>query len=167
VVEPLFAPWRLAYVTSVDERDRSECIFCRAFRSADDAASLTLWRDERSFTLLNRFPYTTGHSMVAPISHCGDLQALDRETLAELMDGARRLVGLLRELYRPHAFNIGFNLGEAAGAGVEEHLHLHVVPRWRGDTSFITVVGGVRVIPEDLETTFERIRSMLTQRGGG
>jgi ATP adenylyltransferase len=167
VVEPLFAPWRFAYVTSADERDRGECVFCRAFLSEDDRESLTLWRGERSFALLNRYPYTSGHSMVAPIAHCGDLAALDRETLAEMMDATRRLVGLLRELYRPHAFNLGFNLGEAAGAGIEEHLHLHVVPRWRGDTSFMTVVGEVRVIPEDLATTFDRMRPKLDRRGGG
>jgi ATP adenylyltransferase len=105
--------------------------------------------------------------MVAPVAHVGDLGALDLETLTEMMAGARRMVGILSRLYRPHGFNIGFNLGEAAGAGIEEHLHLHVVPRWRGDTSFMTVTGGVRVIPEELETTFDRVRELLGEGGDG
>lgn len=164
--EPLFAPWRFAYVTTADNRDRCACIFCSAFGSTDDRATLTLWREERSFALLNRYPYTSGHAMVAPVAHVADLDALDPATLTELMSGARRLVEILRQLYQPHGFNIGFNLGEAAGAGIEEHLHLHVVPRWRGDTSFMTVTGGVRVIPEELETTFGRVRELLANRGG-
>ncbi len=164
--EPLFAPWRFAYVTTADNRDRSSCIFCSAFGSGDDRGPLILWREERTFALLNRYPYTSGHAMVAPVAHVAELEALDLATLSELMSGARRLVGILRRLYRPHGFNIGFNLGEAAGAGIEEHLHLHVVPRWRGDTSFMTVTGGVRVIPEELETTFDRVRELLVNRGG-
>jgi ATP adenylyltransferase len=165
MVEPLFAPWRFAYVTAADQRDRGRCIFCSAHGSEDDGATLTLWRGRRSFVLLNRYPYTSGHSMVAPVQHVGELALLDRETLTDMMEDARRLVELLRQLYNPHGFNIGFNLGEAAGAGIEEHLHLHVVPRWRGDTSFMTVTGGVRVIPEDLETTFARMRSLVVERG--
>ncbi len=164
MVDSLFAPWRLAYVTTADGRDRTECFFCRALASTDDRSTLTLFRRQRTFALLNRFPYTSGHSMVAPCRHTGRLGSLDDETLLELMTGARQLVAALEEVYRPHAFNVGFNLGEAAGAGMEEHLHLHVVPRWRGDTSFMTVVGEVRVIPEDLETTFERVRAALSRR---
>ncbi len=114
--------------------------------------------------MLNLYPYTSGHCMVAPIAHVGELAALDTETLSELMVGARDLVTVLSDVYRPHGFNIGFNLGEAAGAGIEEHLHLHVVPRWRGDTNLMTAVSGVRVIPEDLGQTFERLRAAAVAR---
>ena len=156
-METLFAPWRLEYVTAADSRDRTVCIFCRAYESDDDRATLTLWRQERSFALLNLYPYTSGHAMIAPIQHVSDLAEIDDQTLFEILKGVRVLMAALRELYRPHGFNVGFNVGEAAGAGIEEHLHLHVVPRWRADNNLMGVVGGTRVIPEDLETTYERM----------
>jgi ATP adenylyltransferase len=148
-------------VSTADERDRSECIFCDAFASADDRATLTLRRDRRSFSLLNLYPYTTGHAMVAPIHHCSDLSDVDEDTLTEMMRTAQDLMAAMREVYNPHGFNVGFNVGEAAGAGIEEHLHLHVVPRWRGDNNMMTVVGATRVIPEDLERTFARMTEAL------
>ena len=157
MVEILFAPWRLEYVSRADARDRSECIFCDAFASQDDRATLTLRRDSRSFALLNLYPYTTGHSMVAPIHHCSEFSDVDEETLAEMMRSAQDLMAAMRKIYHPHGFNVGFNVGEAAGAGIEEHLHLHVVARWRGDANMMTVVGGTRVVPEDLDRTFERM----------
>jgi ATP adenylyltransferase len=166
VVDILFAPWRLEYVSTVDDRDRSECIFCDAYASQVDRSTLTLRRDPRSFALLNLYPYTTGHSMVAPIRHCSDLSDLDEETLTEMMRTAQDLMSALREIYHPHGFNVGFNVGEAGGAGIEEHLHLHVVPRWRGDNNMMAVVGGTRVIPEDLDRTFERMTGVLARRGG-
>ena len=165
MVETLFAPWRLEYVSTADNRDRSECIFCDAFASADDRATLTLRRDRRSFSLLNLYPYTSGHAMVAPIQHCSDLSDVDEETLTEMMRTAQDLMAAIREVYQPHGFNVGFNVGEAAGAGIEEHLHLHVVPRWRGDNNMMTVVGETRVIPEDLGRTFERMTAALTGVG--
>jgi len=165
-VKSLFAPWRFAYVTSVDTQDRSQCIFCQAYASAVDRATLTLWRRQRSFALLNRYPYTTGHCMVAPIKHCSDLESLEQATLTEMLLGTQALIRVLRMLYDPHGFNVGFNLGEAAGAGIEEHLHLHIVPRWRGDTSQMTVIGGVRVIPEDLETTMDRFLAEQARQEG-
>ena len=142
MVEILFAPWRLEYVSKADDRDRSECIFCDAFASQDDSATLTVRRDSRSFALLNLYPYTTGHSMVAPIQHCSELTDVDEETLTEMMRTAQDLMAAMREVYRPHGFNVGFNVGEAAGAGIEEHLHLHVVP-------------------EDLARTYERMSLAL------
>ena len=167
MVDNIFAPWRLEYVAAADARDRSECIFCRAFSSANDRETLTLWRRARSFAILNLYPYTTGHSMVVPNIHCGDLTLLDDETIAEMMLGVRELMGVLRRLYSPHGFNIGINIGEAAGAGIEEHLHLHVVPRWRADNNMMAVVGETRVIPEDLGTTFERMREVVVGSDGG
>ena len=166
MVEILFAPWRLEYVSKADDRDRSECIFCDAFASKDDHATLTLRRDPKSFALLNLYPYTTGHAMVAPIHHCSEISDVDDETLSEMMRSAQDLMKAMREIYRPHGFNVGFNVGEAAGAGIEEHLHLHVVARWRGDSNMMTVVGGTRVVPEDLDRTYEKMRRVLEAESG-
>jgi ATP adenylyltransferase len=161
VVEILFAPWRLEYVSKADDRDRSECIFCDAYASQDDRATLTLRRDTTSFALLNLYPYTTGHAMVAPIDHCSEISDVDEGTLTEMMRTAQDLMEAMRAVYRPHGFNVGFNVGEAAGAGIEEHLHLHIVARWRGDSNMMTVVGGTRVVPEDLDRTYEKMRRAL------
>ncbi len=161
MVEILYAPWRLEYVSRADNRDRSECIFCDAFASQADRTTLTLRRDSRSFALLNLYPYTTGHSMVAPILHCSELSDVDEETLTEMMRTAQDLMAAMREIYSPH----GFNVGEAAGAGIEEHLHLHVVARWRGDSNMMAVVGETRVLPEDLHRTYERM-SLAVAHGG-
>ena len=166
-MEILFAPWRLEYVSSSDSRDRETCVFCTAFRSKDDQATLTLGRDRNSFSLLNLYPYTTGHAMVAPNKHCSDLADVDVETLTEMMGTAKKLMAAMRELYRPHGFNVGFNVGEAAGAGIEEHLHLHVVARWKADNNLMTVIGGTRVVPEDLDRTFERMRDTLDHMARG
>ncbi len=153
----LFAPWRFDYVSSSETTQG--CIFCAA--AGGGRETLTLHTGARAFALLNRFPYTSGHSMVAPIGHLADFTALDEATVAEMMALARRVVTALEQVYHPHGFNLGFNLGEAAGAGIAEHLHMHIVPRWRGDTSFMTVGASVRVIPEDLEQTWTKLRSAL------
>ena len=156
-MEHLFAPWRMAYVSGVDLV--TGCIFCAA--AAGGPETLTLLRGERVFALLNRYPYTSGHLMVAPVTHVGDLSGLDGPTIAEMMVMAQRLVGVLRDVYAPHGFNLGLNLGESAGAGVVGHVHLHLVPRWRGDTNFMSVSAGLRVLPEDLTDTYGRLRSAL------
>jgi ATP adenylyltransferase len=161
VVDILFAPWRLEYVSAADKRDKTACVFCRAYASTDDRATLTLDRGAGWFSLLNLYPYTTGHAMVAPIQHTSDLADVEVGVLTEMMGAAKALMAAMRELYHPHGFNVGFNVGEAAGAGIEEHLHLHIVPRWNADNNFMTVVGGSRVVPEDLETTFERMSTAL------
>jgi ATP adenylyltransferase len=161
VVKSLFAPWRFEYVTKVDQRDRSQCVFCRARTSEDDRATLTLLRRDHCFALLNLYPYTSGHTMVAPNTHRSDLDALDEATLAEMMVVARSLIRALRQVYGPHGFNVGFNIGEAAGAGIEEHLHLHIVPRWRSDTNLMGVIADTRVIPEDLHHTFDKLTAAL------
>jgi len=152
----LFAPWRFAYVSKAAEK-ASACIFCAARDGGRE--TLTVARGERVFALLNRYPYTAGHVMVAPREHLGDLQALDAATLGELMTMAQRLLRVLGEVYKPHGYNLGFNLGEAAGAGIVDHLHLHIVPRFRGDTNFMTTNAAVRVVPEDLEATWQKLTS--------
>lgn len=156
-MQQLFAPWRFAFVSSASPAPG--CIFCRA--AADEDETLLLWRGERVLAMLNRFPYTSGHVMVAPRQHVADLGELDAVTLADMMGLAQRVFRALQATYRPHGCNLGMNLGEAAGAGIVDHLHLHVVPRWRGDTSFMSVAGGVRVLPEDLPVTCSKLREAL------
>jgi ATP adenylyltransferase len=156
-LQRIFAPWRFAYVSNADST--GECIFCKAARSGNDR--LVVGRGKRVYALLNRYPYTSGHTMVAPVAHVGDLADLDPETLAELMSLAQKVVAALQRVYRPHGFNLGFNLGEAAGAGIADHLHMHIVPRWRGDTNFMTVNAEVRVLPEELEETCAKLRGAM------
>jgi ATP adenylyltransferase len=153
----LFAPWRFTYVTHAD--GATGCIFCAALQGGDDA--LTVAEAEHSFALLNLYPYTSGHTMVAPRAHVGSIAELDDGTLSEMMRLAQRVVRALQEVYAPHGFNIGLNIGEAAGAGIADHLHLHIVPRWRGDTSFMTVNAEVRVLPEALVETRAKLRQAL------
>ena len=156
-MEQLFAPWRFAYVSRAGTS--SDCVLCAAAGGGDE--TLTLARGERAFALLNRFPYTSGHAMVAPIAHVGGFSELDADTLAEMMGMVQRVVRAVEQAYHPHGFNIGFNLGEAAGAGITDHLHVHVVPRWRGDTNFMAVTADVRVLPEDLSETLAKLRRAL------
>jgi len=160
-MKALFAPWRLEYVTSADRKADGQCIFCRAWESSEDRETLTLWRGERCFAMLNRYPYTSGHAMVAPIAHVAELEDLGSAVLGEMMAAARALSRALKSVYAPHGFNLGMNVGEAAGAGIKEHLHLHVVPRWMADTNFISVAGDVRVIPEDLGVTWDKVTRAL------
>jgi len=156
-LQQLFAPWRFAYVSSADSS--GECIFCAAARGG--AEVMTLARSERAFALLNLFPYTSGHAMVAPVAHVADFSRLEAATLAEMMGLAQRVVRAIERVYRPHGFNLGFNLGEAAGAGIADHMHMHVVPRWRGDTNFMTTTGETRVLPEELAETYAKLRGAL------
>ncbi len=162
-VQHVFAPWRFGYVSNVERTH--ECIFCAAAIGAED--TLTVLNGEHVFVLLNRFPYTSGHAMVAPYAHVPEIDALPASVLTEMMGMAQRVVTALRGIYGPHGFNLGLNLGEAAGAGIADHLHLHIVPRWRGDTSFVTVSGGIRVIPEDLGETYRKLRAALEAQGDG
>jgi ATP adenylyltransferase len=160
-LQHLFAPWRFAYVSQAESS--GGCIFCAA--ASDDADALTVARSEHAFALLNRYPYTSGHTMIAPYAHVGELSDLDVEALTGVMRLAQRVVRALRSVYQPHGFNVGFNLGEAAGAGISDHLHLHVVPRWRGDTNFMSVNAEVRVLPEDLGETRVKLRRALEAEG--
>ncbi|HEV2388706.1 MAG TPA: HIT domain-containing protein [Candidatus Acidoferrales bacterium] len=157
----LWTPWRYSYVAEAGRE--AGCIFCAALALADDARALIVFRSRKNFIILNRFPYATGHSMVVPFAHIPDLAAADAETLAELMQLTRRLQMALEGLYRPQGYNLGMNLGLIAGAGVAGHIHMHVLPRWAGDTSFMTTVAETRVEPEDLAVTYDRLRSALAQ----
>jgi ATP adenylyltransferase len=147
VTKQLWAPWRLEYVGSADEQEG--CIFCLAL-AGDDEEGLVVHRGRSAFVILNRFPYATGHLMVAPIRHTGELADLEDEELVEVHRLATSGLGALAETYGPQGYNLGWNLGRIAGAGVLDHVHLHVVPRWAGDTNFMPVLADVKVLPEHL-----------------
>ncbi len=156
--EVLFAPWRYEYLVS----DKSNgCIFCEAAASGDDDASLVVHRGRSVFVLLNRYPYTNGHVMVAPYRHDAWLSDSSPDTREELVATLARAERILVETYRTDGLNIGINFGSAAGAGVEGHYHVHVVPRWMGDTNFMTVTGDVRIVPEDLGETRRRLKPLF------
>jgi ATP adenylyltransferase len=156
-VDRLWTPWRGAYIEGADDQ-ATDCFLCRdAADTRRDRENLVLLRASAVFVLLNRYPYNSGHLMVAPYAHTGDLQALDARTAAEMMRVTQRAVGALQRVYVPDGFNTGMNLGKSAGAGVPDHLHMHVVPRWSGDTNFMPVIGETKVLPESLDQTYERL----------
>jgi ATP adenylyltransferase len=134
------------------------CVFCTVLKKEDGAENLIAFRGEHAFVILNRYPYTSGHLMVVPFDHKPNLEQLNAQTRAEMMELTTRCMTILRKIYHPEAFNMGANIGEAAGAGVKQHVHIHVVPRWAGDTNFMTTIGAARVLPEALERTHERVR---------
>ena len=158
-MDQLWAPWRLAYVAAAPPKP-DDCFICSGLADTDDRRNLIALRTERSVVVLNKFPYNNGHLLVAPRAHKGRLDELDADELLEVMETVRRMTKTLEELMRPDGFNIGLNLGRAAGAGLPGHLHWHIVPRWNGDTNFMPVLSDVKVIVQSLETLFE----MLTDR---
>ncbi|HJR58869.1 MAG TPA: HIT domain-containing protein [Vicinamibacterales bacterium] len=157
-MERLWTPWRLAYVSGGGES--AACVFCAAPED-EDAAPLVLFRGRTCFIILNLFPYNNGHLMIVPRRHVASLTDASPEELSELIELARRAEIALTEAYAPHGMNMGINLGKPAGAGVPGHLHMHVLPRWNGDTNFMTVVGQTRVLPEELPQTAEKLRPIL------
>ena len=161
----LWAPWRMEYIASLaDEGDG--CFLCRYRDEASrDEANLVLWRGRRSFAVMNRFPYTGGHTMIAPLAHVGTLGELDHETLCEMMEILRDTQQVLERVVHAHGFNIGMNIGRCAGAGLPGHLHVHIVPRWTGDTNFMAVFGQVRVIPETLDRLYGQLREAGEELG--
>jgi ATP adenylyltransferase len=154
----IWAPWRLEYVKDASKDNSDACVFCAALEAGDDEANLIVHRGERCFVILNKFPYTNGHLMVAPYDHVAAIQELEPETVAELMALAQRSMNALETGYSPHGYNVGFNQGRVAGAGVEHHIHMHVVPRWGGDTNFMPVLGDTRVMNQTLEDSYETVR---------
>lgn len=190
-MDHLWTPWRFAYITTADRAGRKGvpraldawtgdlgCVFCNLIAAIDyataqgmdrdraEAAGGLILRGRSCFICLNAFPYTSGHVMVMPYAHLDRLAALPAETAYELIALAQRTERALDRLYAPHGFNFGMNVGQAAGAGVAGHLHLHAMPRWIGDTSFITTVAETRILPEDLETTWRRLRQAFAEEQG-
>jgi ATP adenylyltransferase len=190
-VDYLWTPWRYAYVTAAETKERpgippeldaypgdAGCVFCNLVAAVDytvahgmevataERAALLVLRGEHNYICLNRFPYTSGHIMIVPYEHQSSLAALPAAAAAEMMELSRRAECALASLYRPDGFNFGLNLGKAAGAGVAGHLHLHALPRWLGDTNFITVIAETRILPEDLSVTWERMRAAFADVAG-
>jgi len=153
----LWTPWRMAYLRGEGDRP-DECIFCRKI-GADDDAELVVFRSEHVYVTLNRFPYNNGHLLVVPYAHVPSLENLPAEVLTDLMLTTNKALAALRAVYSPHAFNIGANIGASAGAGIPDHFHVHIVPRWEADTNYLTVISGTRVIPEMLSDTYARLRA--------
>ena len=161
-MDHLWSPWRLAYITGTGQA--TGCVFCAAIEAAD-AAPLIVYRGATCFVILNLFPYNSGHLMVVPNRHVASLAACTPDELADLIELTRRCEVALTEAYAPHGLNMGINLGKPAGAGVLDHVHMHIVPRWNGDTNFMTIVGETRVLPEELPVTADRLRPIFERLG--
>lgn len=160
-MDRLWSPWRYQYVSQAPQ---PECIFCVKASERRDAENFVLFRARHNFALLNLYPYTTGHLMIAPYRHVASLQEADADELEEMIRLTRLAEVCLRAVYRPQGLNLGMNLGECAGAGVAGHIHMHVLPRWVGDASFLTTVGETRVLPEDLPTTYRRLLAAFREQ---
>lgn len=165
-MKQLWSPWRMDYIQSPknephmdtgEESESNACVFCTALRRPDGVENLIVVRGQRAFIIMNRYPYTSGHLMIVPYAHVSSLNEVDPETRSEMMELANQAIQVLESAYHPEGINLGMNLGEAAGAGIAEHIHLHVVPRWNGDTNFMSSVAGVRVLPEALNDTYLRV----------
>jgi ATP adenylyltransferase len=151
-MKTMWAPWRMEYI--LGEKDKG-CIFCKALADQDN---LTLYKGEVTMVVMNKYPYINGHLLVAPTRHLSLLEQLHKNEMADLLETVEKSVGILKKVMNPDGFNVGLNLGKVAGAGVEEHLHFHIVPRWFGDTNALTVFADVRVIPEHLQVTFNNLK---------
>lgn len=152
----LWAPWRMEYILS--EKKEQTCIFCPGEDRTKDSDRLILHVGEQSLVMMNRFPYNNGHLLVAPLRHVSGLEQLNKKEMLDLLLLVRKSIAVLKKIMTPEGFNVGLNLGHVAGAGVEEHIHFHVVPRWNGDTNSMTVLGDVRVIPEHIRETYKKLR---------
>jgi ATP adenylyltransferase len=155
----LWTPWRYRYIAKA--ASAVGCVFCDLPAANNDEEALIVLRGVKNYVVLNRYPYTSGHVMIVPYAHTADFAGLDAQTTAELMSLAQRVQAALGGVYHPEGYNIGMNLGRSAGAGIADHLHLHVLPRWAGDTNFMTTVGETRLEPEELSTTYEKLRGAL------
>jgi ATP adenylyltransferase len=161
-LDRLWSPWRYDYIASsgTPESSTRGCVFCSIRDDpARDELNFVLFRGEHNFVVLNIYPYISGHLLVVPYEHVGDLDAAAKQTTDELMDLTKRCQTALRAAYQPAGLNLGMNLGKAAGAGIADHIHIHILPRWEGDTNFMSTVGETRVIPEDLQTTYQKLRA--------
>ncbi len=158
----LWTPWRYQYMAQVTSGEQPDCVFCDALTRNKDEETLIAYRGAKIFVILNRFPYTSGHVMIVPYAHVAELNLCDSSTLTEMMNLAQRTEKVFQANYKPDGMNLGMNLGRAAGAGVAGHLHLHVLPRWIGDSNFMTVTAETRVHPEELKVTYQRLKSALS-----
>lgn len=157
-MEIKWTPWRGQYIKGGDAPAEAGCVLCNAQRTGDDTARLVLRRGEHAFVLMNLYPYNPGHLMVVPYEHTADFAGLEPAAAVEIMALGQQCTGILQAEMQPHGFNLGMNLGRTAGAGIDQHLHLHVVPRWNGDTNFMPLIGGVKLIPEAIDDTYAALR---------
>lgn len=164
-MEHLHAPWRIDYILGPKEPKGEDSLFTRIGQSDDDVANLVVHRDKTCYVVMNRYPYNGGHLMVVPYKQAANLEELDDQELSDLMRLSRRCITVLKEVMRPQGFNVGLNLGQVAGAGIEEHLHLHVVPRWNGDRNFMPVISDTNVVPEALGSLAEKLRTAFAKGG--
>jgi ATP adenylyltransferase len=163
-LDRLWSPWRSEYIASAGDADATVCLFCKLRDEPDnDAANFVVKRASHNFVVLNRYPYISGHLLIVPYEHVPELDMAAKQTTDELMDLTKRSQTALREVYRPGGFNVGMNLGRSAGAGIADHIHIHILPRWSGDTNFMTSVGETRVLAEDLSTTYGKLREKFRE----
>lgn len=160
----IWAPWRMKYILNNKPHN---CVFCEKLQAGDDAVNYILYRGKTAALMLNLYPYTNGHILVVPYLHVADLTDLNDETLADMMLLTQKSLQMLRGALKPHGFNVGLNLGQAAGAGIQDHVHIHIVPRWENDTNFMPVLGDVRIIPESLDDTYNKLLTVLRKMEGG
>ncbi|MDG5815693.1 HIT domain-containing protein [Chitinispirillales bacterium ANBcel5] len=163
-MQRLWAPWRMAYIKNVDKEDEG-CIFCTKPLRNNDRDDLILFRGKKCFVLMNLYPYSNGHLMVTPYQHTSDILSLDRETTMELWDFVCLCKKVLTEACNPEGFNVGMNLGRVSGAGIDQHIHMHIVPRWNGDTNFMPVLGDTKVISEGIEQTYDTLKPLFKSIG--
>ena len=151
----IWSPWRMKYIQK--QSNDNQCPFCLAIEGADLSKAQLIHRGNKAFVILNRYPYNTGHLLVLPLDHRKGMENLDTDTRSEMMELINHAITVLEKVYRPEGFNVGLNMGEAAGAGIPKHLHWHIVPRWAGDTNYMTAIGNVRVLPETLGDTLRKV----------
>jgi ATP adenylyltransferase len=163
-VKRLWSPWRSKYIDSFSEKgDSGKCIFCGVKRLKDDADRLIVWKGRKSFIVMNLFPYNSGHLMVVPYRHQATLQELDDDECLDLMNGTKLAIKLLERISQPDGFNVGMNIGRSSGAGIKGHLHVHVVPRWHGDTNFFPVLADTKIISQDMRSTYRKLKEALRE----
>ncbi len=160
-MERLWAPWRMEYIESGDKKDT--CILCDKLEEKDGTGNLVLKRSEYSFVIMNKFPYNPGHLMVCPLRHIANVEELTPEEMSDLFQQIQVSVKVIKRVLAPHGYNLGLNAGRVAGAGVDQHLHFHIVPRWNGDTNFMPVLADVKVIPEHLMRTYKKLKAAFQE----
>jgi ATP adenylyltransferase len=166
-MEVKFTPWRMAYIKRAGASDDDECVLCSHGRAEPNAENLVLYRGRACYVIMNLYPYNPGHLMVTPYAHVADLPGLDADVSIELFALTQGCVAVLNEALAPHGFNLGMNLGRIAGAGIDEHLHMHIVPRWNGDANFMPIIGGSRLVPEALDQTYAKLRPLFDRLSSG
>jgi ATP adenylyltransferase len=159
--ERLWTPWRMEYI--LDNSRPSGCVFCIKPNEDDDRGNLILYRGKKTFVIMNRYPYNNGHLLIIPYSHVADMEDLASDEICEMTMEMQRSIGILKKAMNPNGFNVGMNLGKAAGSGIDDHIHLHIVPRWNGDTNFMPVLSDVRVMPEHLDDTYMKLLDLYKE----